>query len=122
MNVTVEEIELTAKNLRDTASDLPSPHGENVLVPQFAPTKKELMVLAADYLDKSYGWKAANEDQSREFSVEDAASDPYAWRGSGILCLIGQLFGDDEQERLEREYLTPVKEKWCKHLGGDSKE
>ena len=112
MNVPIEEIELTAENLRIMASDLPSPCGDNVLVPQFVPTRQELMILAAYYRDKSYGWKAAIEDQGREYSLEDAPADPYAWRGSGILSLIHQLFGEGELERLEREYFRPVEEKW----------
>ena len=104
MNEIGEEIKEVVETLRLMAQAM-SPDGDEEFVPQFVPTKHELMTLVAHYLDLSYQMRSMND--GKPIGVDYADS-----RGSGILCLLRLLYGDDEVEDLERRFLSPVHSFW----------
>ena len=103
MNTIDEEISLVVEGLRDSANDTPGPARDKVLVPQFVPTRYEIMIMLKHYIERAYGPRL----------VQQGSDVPYDMRVGGTMALIRLLFGDEELERLESRYLRPVHKK-CK--------
>ena len=112
MNVTEEtqeEIRSVVEHHHQLMDQLPLGHADERRVPQIVVTVRELMILVAHYKDKCHERKATGLDGANS---DDAALDElYGWRGSGILCVLTLLFGDDEVDRLKRVYLSSVRAK-----------